>query len=121
MMRRANNIEIIGSPSQEKTILEKKIDELRAFERGYRTRLKTYLDAQLRELGGMELGRQQTRCTPSKAWWAPGSARTPKRDLGNNVPPTVPSSPNTAGAGRRVGMLVSVAGRGQRRMHSLSQ
>jgi hypothetical protein len=44
--------EIIGPPSQEKSILEKKIDELRAFERGYRTRLKTYLDAQLRELGG---------------------------------------------------------------------
>ena len=42
--------EIIGSISQEKDILEKKIDELRTFEREYRTRLTTYLDSQLREL-----------------------------------------------------------------------
>ena len=44
--------EIIGSISQEKSILEKKIDELRTFEREYRTRLTTYLDSQLRELDG---------------------------------------------------------------------
>ena len=31
--------------------LEKKIDELRTFEREYRTRLKTYLESQLRDLG----------------------------------------------------------------------
>jgi DivIVA domain-containing protein len=42
--------EIIGSISQEKSILEKKIDDLRAFEHEYRTRLATYLDSQLREL-----------------------------------------------------------------------
>ncbi|MGH3829937.1 MAG: DivIVA-like cell division protein Wag31 [Pseudonocardiaceae bacterium] len=44
--------EIIGSISQEKSSLEKKIDELRTFEREYRTRLKTYLESQLRELDG---------------------------------------------------------------------
>jgi DivIVA domain-containing protein len=44
--------EIIGSISQEKSLLEKKIDELRTFEREYRTRLKTYLESQLRELDG---------------------------------------------------------------------
>ncbi len=44
--------EIIGSINQEKTSLEKKIDELRTFEREYRTRLKTYLESQLRELDG---------------------------------------------------------------------
>ncbi|MBV9143909.1 MAG: DivIVA domain-containing protein [Pseudonocardiales bacterium] len=44
--------EIIGSISHEKNILEKKIDELRTFEREYRTRLKTYLESQLRELDG---------------------------------------------------------------------
>jgi cell division septum initiation protein DivIVA len=42
--------EILGSISQEKIILEKKIDELRTFEHEYRTRLKTYLQSQLREL-----------------------------------------------------------------------
>ncbi|HEY6425288.1 MAG TPA: DivIVA domain-containing protein [Pseudonocardiaceae bacterium] len=44
--------EIIGSINQEKNNLEKKIDELRTFEREYRTRLKTYLESQLRELDG---------------------------------------------------------------------
>jgi DivIVA domain-containing protein len=44
--------EILGSISQEKSVLEKKIDELRTFEREYRTRLKTYLESQLRELDG---------------------------------------------------------------------
>jgi hypothetical protein len=32
--------------------LEKQIDELRTFEQGYRTRLKIYLDSQIRELDG---------------------------------------------------------------------
>ncbi len=44
--------EVIGSINQEKSSLEKKIDELRTFEREYRTRLKTYLESQLRELDG---------------------------------------------------------------------
>jgi DivIVA domain-containing protein len=43
--------EIIGSITRDKTMLEKKIDELRTFEREYRTRLKTYLESQLRDLG----------------------------------------------------------------------
>ncbi len=44
--------EILGAVNQEKAGLEKKIDELRTFEREYRTRLKTYLESQLRELDG---------------------------------------------------------------------
>ncbi len=44
--------EIIAALSQEKSTLEKKIDELRTFEHGYRSRLKTYLGSQLRELDG---------------------------------------------------------------------
>jgi DivIVA domain-containing protein len=44
--------EVISSINQEKSTLEKKIDELRTFEREYRTRLKTYLESQLRELDG---------------------------------------------------------------------
>ena len=41
----------IGSITRDKSVLEKKIDELRTFEREYRTRLKTYLESQLRDLG----------------------------------------------------------------------
>ncbi|HXV91822.1 MAG TPA: DivIVA domain-containing protein [Pseudonocardia sp.] len=44
--------EIIGSIQRDKSVLEKKIDELRTFEREYRTRLKTYLESQLRDLEG---------------------------------------------------------------------
>ncbi len=44
--------EILTGLNQEKGILEKKIDELRTFERDYRTRLKTHLDSQLRDLEG---------------------------------------------------------------------
>ena len=44
--------EILGAVNQEKAGLEKKIDELRTFEREYRTRLKTYLESQLHELDG---------------------------------------------------------------------
>jgi len=44
--------ELIGAISQERSTLERKIDELRTFEREYRTRLKTYLESQLRDLDG---------------------------------------------------------------------
>lgn len=44
--------EIIGQIQRDKSVLEKKIDELRTFEREYRTRLKTYLESQLRDLEG---------------------------------------------------------------------
>jgi len=44
--------EIIGAVQRDKSLLEKKIDELRTFEREYRTRLKTYLESQLRDLEG---------------------------------------------------------------------
>lgn len=44
--------EVLGAISAEKSSLEKKIDELRTFEREYRTRLKTYLESQLRDLEG---------------------------------------------------------------------
>lgn len=42
--------EIMGSLEQRKSALEKQIDDLRNFEREYRTRLKSYLETQLRDL-----------------------------------------------------------------------
>jgi DivIVA domain-containing protein len=42
--------EILAALNQEKNTLEKKIDELRGFEREYRTNLKTHLHSQLQEL-----------------------------------------------------------------------
>jgi DivIVA domain-containing protein len=43
--------EVLGQVQAERGALEKKIDELRTFEREYRTRLKTLLESSLRELG----------------------------------------------------------------------
>ncbi|MGL4306941.1 MAG: DivIVA-like cell division protein Wag31 [Mycobacteriaceae bacterium] len=43
--------EIMGTINQQRTVLEGRIEQLRTFEREYRTRLKTYLESQLEELG----------------------------------------------------------------------
>lgn len=50
----------LGALEQERSLLERKIDELRIFERDYRTRLKAYLEGQLKDLeakGAMVPGR----------------------------------------------------------------
>jgi DivIVA domain-containing protein len=60
--------EIIGSISQEKIVLEKRVDELRTFENEYRNRVKIYLESQLREL---EL----------RAFTAPAETARPQQDL----------------------------------------
>ncbi|MGH8970074.1 MAG: DivIVA domain-containing protein, partial [Actinomycetes bacterium] len=41
---------MIGSLESERTALERKVEQLRAFEREYRSRLKSYLENQLRDL-----------------------------------------------------------------------
>ena len=43
--------EIMGTVNQQRTVLEGRLEQLRTFEREYRTRLKTYLESQLEELG----------------------------------------------------------------------
>jgi vacuolar-type H+-ATPase subunit H len=51
----------LGALEQERSLLERKIDELRGFEREYRTRLKSYLETQLKDLenkGSLAPGRQ---------------------------------------------------------------
>jgi polyhydroxyalkanoate synthesis regulator phasin len=43
----------LGNLEQERAVLERKVEELRAFERDYRRRLKAYLEGQLRELDSL--------------------------------------------------------------------
>ena len=43
--------EVMGTINQQRAVLEGRLDQLRTFEREYRTRLKTYLESQLEELG----------------------------------------------------------------------
>ena len=44
------HVEVMGSLEEKRSSLERKIEELRTFEREYRTRLKTLLQSQLEEL-----------------------------------------------------------------------
>ncbi|HXT44779.1 MAG TPA: DivIVA domain-containing protein [Pseudonocardiaceae bacterium] len=62
--------EIIGSISQEKIVLEKKVDELRTFETEYRTRVKTYLESQLRELELRAFGAPTAAAAPRQQEFA---------------------------------------------------
>jgi DivIVA domain-containing protein len=63
--------ETITALSQETSIVEKRIDELRTFEREYRTHLKTYLNTQFRELGREFAASAQTMHNLSGTRWAP--------------------------------------------------
>jgi len=76
--------EIISAFSQEKSALEKKIDELRVLEREYRTRLKTYLAAQLRELDGSGSGAPGAPMRNRQGVAACGAGAHAEAGLGNS-------------------------------------
>ena len=67
----------MGSLVQSREELERRVDDLRAFEREYRSRLKAYLEGQLRDL---EAGAAAAAC--SLPWAAPGRSRRPARGDG---------------------------------------
>ena len=52
--------EVIGRLASERVGLEKKIDELRTYEREYRSRLKSWISDQLAQLDGVSTREQQT-------------------------------------------------------------
>ncbi len=60
----------LGSLEQERSLLERKIDELRGFERDYRSRLKSYLENQLRDLDS------KGQVVPGRTPGASGGARS---------------------------------------------
>ena len=65
--------EVINIINREKSVLEKKIEELRTFEREYRTRLKTYLESQVRELEGRgSAAPSEARSNPNGGYAATG-------------------------------------------------
>ena len=55
---------VVGNLDSERERLERKIEELRSFEREYRARLKSYLEGQLRDLDGRADGVQPTAPRP---------------------------------------------------------
>jgi hypothetical protein len=59
----------IGSINREKILLEKKIDELRTFEREYCTHLKTYCKrSSENSMRTDPPPHPQTRCAPHRTW-----------------------------------------------------
>ena len=75
-------VEIMGSLEERKSALDKEIEGLRTFEREYRTRLKSYLESQLRDLDG------RTSAEPSSTPARPGAQGT------GNAQPAAASTPN---------------------------
>ncbi len=53
---RQRHQEVLSSLDSKRTALQKHIEELKQFEREYRTRLKAYLESQLRDLDGRGQG-----------------------------------------------------------------
>jgi DivIVA domain-containing protein len=68
----------IGNLEQQKIELERKVEELRAFEREYRTRLKSYLEGQLRQLEGPDDG-DRPAASAGRAMSGTGYAEGPYR------------------------------------------
>ena len=99
---RQRHQEAMGGLDAKRTALQKHIEELKQFEREYRTRLKAYLESQLRDLDGRgqgleaEIDAARTR-RPAVAW--PPRARAPGRSRSRPAPAT--SAWRSASAGRR--------------------
>lgn len=83
--------QMIGSLENERVTLEREVEKLRTFEREYRSRLKSYLEGQLRELDGR----------PTQAPGGPGSPG-PSSPVGqpasSGQPGQAPRSPFSPGA-----------------------
>jgi DivIVA domain-containing protein len=103
----------MGSLETARAALERKVDDLRAFEREYRQRLKSYLDGQMRQLeasGGDDLassmgGRSQLSPTGLSA--PPPAPSGPPMPMQASLPPGMPSAPAPVGAGMNGGGMGS--------------
>lgn len=83
----------MGTLVQQRDELERKVDELRDFERLYRSRLKQYLEDQLRDL---ESGSTESGPMPATRGGSGESSSLPARDVRNGQPggtSTGPSNP----------------------------
>src|SRR5215831_15624165 len=76
----------MGSLVQQREELERRVDDLRAFEREYRSRLKAYLEGQLRDL---EAGAADSGTFPAVAGPPPAAVGMPSRMEARNGQPAV--------------------------------
>jgi DivIVA domain-containing protein len=93
----------LGNLEQERAVLERKVEELRSFERDYRRRLKAYLEGQLRDLDALPTAGEGPEATqpavaggsplPTRATAAhqqPDSGDSGSGSSGNAEPPRFP-------------------------------
>lgn len=89
----------LGNLEQERAVLERKVEELRAFERDYRRRLKAYLEGQLRDLEALPSASEGGGDSPSQPEQVGGGSPLPTRSSahqqsdsgdGNAEPPRFP-------------------------------
>ncbi len=85
---RAHVTEQLGGLEDDKRRLEGQVEQLRAFEREYRTRLRAYLEMQLRDLDGM----------PTQPAVGPGGTPRPPLNPGTGAPPPPPPAGIAAGS-----------------------
>jgi DivIVA domain-containing protein len=76
----------LGNLDGERERLERKIEELRSFEREYRARLKSYLEGQLRDLDGRAEGVQPTAPRPLAAPVPAGVGAPPSGGVNSGAP-----------------------------------
>jgi DivIVA domain-containing protein len=95
---RAHVAEQLGGLEEDKRRLEGQVEQLRAFEREYRTRLRAYLEMQLRDLDGMPTQPAVGPGGPQRPGLNPGTGPTPPQPSAGmgGIPGTGPS-PVTAG------------------------
>jgi hypothetical protein len=90
----------MGSLVQQREELERRVDDLRAFEREYRSRLKAYLEGQLRDLeaGAADSGTFPAVTSPQTS--VPASMAPPRMESRNGQPAVTGAyvgSPESAG------------------------
>jgi cell division septum initiation protein DivIVA len=81
---RQRHQEAMGGLDAKRTALQKHIEELKQFEREYRTRLKAYLESQLRDLDGRGQGLEAEMTRPDGNRTAVGSGGLATAGLANS-------------------------------------
>ncbi len=94
---RATHARTMGDLESERTAMQTKVEELRAFEKEYRTRLRSYLEGQLRDLEAK--GPQVAPPAPSGSSGPPA----PASPAPSATPSPAPSAPPVTGQGQGQG------------------
>ena len=102
----------LGNLEQERAVLERKVEELRSFERDYRRRLKAYLEGQLRDLDALPVaGEGPEGATPA----ASGGSPLPTR---STLPTSSPTPATVAALGARPSRRASRSATDKRAAHA---